>query len=303
MNMKRNMKTYGMCIGGVVLLIIAALLLPQIVFAVQDRYQITSTQVEKRNSLDVSQLNSVYEKEMNERMSNFAALSLQDITVTAIDYNMEDDLEVIEAILEQRWIEQLHYMTDYIFFETFQNALTVNLENCKKYIVYGNDYQEGVALMLWYIEMYVMDGEMKIRFLVDSETDSIYYLKITACDEQTDEIYYESSKATAAYGESYDESLYLLAESVSQSIGYYGEYYETGLDQQLETDSVSGYYASDWYTDVKVDSNQCIVTYPLFYGELSLDFLFEVTYGDNMNPDISMGIPAIGNLIPEMIQD
>lgn len=285
--MKKNMKTYGICIGGMLLLVAVALLLPQIVFTIQDRHRMISTEVEIRNSLTVSQVNSIYEKQMCNRMSKLAAMDLETANITAIDYDIREEAQIevlLERIFNQEWMEALNDMTLYSFGEMFEIGYK-DVKKCKKYIVYGNDYQEGVALMMWYFDLYMTEIHTRIRILVDSETDSIYYIKITASDEQID-------KGNIAYDTTIGrhELLHAMTEQILFYIDFYCTYYEGEKLEHL--------------AEINVVEQQCtIIKYPFSFGEISLDFLVQAVYGSGKNPDISIGISNIANLIPEMIQD
>lgn len=284
----KNVRIYGVCMSGLLLLVIAALFLPQVIFTIQDRYLMTGTEVEARRSLDVSQLNSLYEKQTHDRMSNFIHMDLQTATITSIDYDLMEDTEIeeqVRAILQQTWSAPLNVIKD------FTSDTSIIVQNCKKYIVYGNENENGVALMMWYYDIYLDALDSRMRLLVDSETDTIYYVKV-----MIDEGY--NMAAAKAYDYSYSIELIYL---IFYNLDYYNTYYEAELES-FRFDEESLKKGEVWYVDTESEDEGYTLHAALPYGELSVDFLFENIWRNDVNI-ISMGIHEIGNLVPEMIQD
>lgn len=295
---KRIKAIYGRCIVGMVLLIAIALFLPEVIFNIQDKYRMTNTEVEERDSLEISQLQQNYEMDTYTRMHNF--ISLEKKTVTSIDYQITANSELTDLLGSESikgWFEQLEVM-GYVIPYSFLDIL-----EWKKYIIYGEDYKDGVVLMMWYIDGYLIDNATRLQLLVDSETNTVYYLKVTARDTQTDKVYSaDGTTAVATYGEDRNEKLWILAELFMYSFEFYGTYYEADIDNIIEFQE-DNRYEEAWYTDLNADDEQLTASFPLPYGELNMVFQFQAAYGKGHNPDISMGIPAIGQLVPEMIQD
>lgn len=286
---KKNIKTYGICIGGMALLLSAAFFFPQIVFGIQDKYQITKTETEERSDFNISQLNATYEKQMYERMSNFVNLNMDFIKITGIDYEGENDTELdetLKSVFAQEWIGILNEMTLGIYGTTFETNAQ-NIQVCKKYVVCGEGEQDRIVLVMWYLDMYLSEENMRVQILIDTETDSIYYIKITdkTGRNQNISVDYESRK----------EFLGTLADMVPRYAQFYRDYYEAEIDDL----SIKEYVDAN----IEMDDREYVVTYALPYGEICLEFLFQASYVDGINPDISMGIPTVGNLIPEMMQD
>lgn len=286
---KKNMKIYVASIIGMFCLVILALFLPQIVFGIQDRYQMNNTKVEQRSSINISQINADYELEMYERMSNLLLLDLEKVTVAAIDYDRKDD-EELNALLERtlygEWIDILNNITIYFFNDALTKAF-IEVQDCKKYIVYGKDYQDGVALMMWYFDLYMKEADSRIRLLVDSETDSIYYIKITSYSGQNGKAS-ETTNAVTGYTTDKGTWFSTFVEILLMHMAYYSDYYK----------------ADDyWYIDSQWDDTNSMCKYSFAYGETTLEFQFSATDGEGIKPDIEMGITSIGNLIPEMMQN
>lgn len=284
----KNIRIYGSCMGGLLLLVIAALFLPQVIFTIQDRYLMAGTEVEARQSLDVSQLNSLYEKQTHDRMHNFIHMDLQTATITSIDHDLMEDTEIeeqVKAILQQEWSAPLNAIRG------FNSDTPIIVQNCKKYIVYGNENENGVALMMWYYDIYLDALDSRMRLLVDSETDTIYYVKVMINERY-------NMAATKGYDHSYSiEPIYI----VYYSLDYYNTYYEAELESFSGFDEESQKKGEVWDVTESDDEGYTLHA-ALPYGGLSVDFLFEDIWRNGVNI-ISMGIQEIGNLVPEMIQD
>lgn len=251
-----------------------------------------SMEVEERSSIDVSRINADYEKQMYERMSNLAVLDLETATVAAIDYEAKDDEEingVLEDVFTGEWISRFNEITCGVYGDVLINAF-LEIADCKKYIVYGEDYQDGVALMMWYFDIYMEECSARVRLLVDSETEDVYYIKVNFFEDQS--VYKEYTNVSANYVELYD----LFEENVLACIWYYSDYYESNWQQNSSA-------KEEWYSNVKMDVTQLDGSYALPYGKNSLDFQFISTAGEAWKPDTEMGIALIGELIPEMMQN
>lgn len=286
---KRTKSLYSVCIIAMILLVIAALFLPQIIFSIQDKYRMMNTEAKTRNSLDIAQLDLDYEQQLNERLNNFFGMS--DTTVTAIDYEFEDSEweNLVESIFYQEWFIVLinnSLVTDYIYAAQFWDMYTVNIQDSKKYIVYGKDYRDGIALMMWYLDIYMESPGIRIRLLVDTESNTIYYVKITS-DEKTDSI--------ATDGVIDKEYFYYLAEIIAKHYDFYYNYYEAD-EQYNEVEETRGIKS-------EVDDNILEVIFNLPYEHLNAEFLFRTEYKNGNYPDITVGFPAIGKKIPEIMQN
>lgn len=294
-----------LCAVGMLVLVIAALFLPQIIFEIQDKYRMANTEVESRESLDISQLNLSYEKQLSVRMSNF--LKANQKMVTGLDYEVtqgSDQEALLETILYQDWffllIEySINAGIDY-YGEIFGYDIASNVQECRRYIVYGSNYER--MLMMWYFDIYLTDVDTRIQLAVDSETETIYYMKVSYDGPQV-----KKTEFTEAYYSMYD---YIMSY-----IDFYYYYYEADDGLNAETDRntdtwdeavnvTAGMEEGEQYdAGVVMDENQYKVEIALPYGETSMTFLFQTVFGDDVYPDIIMGIREIGELIPEMMQD
>lgn len=315
MKKKESGKIYKLYVGFLVLFVVIALLLPQFVFKVQDSYWMTRTQVDARSNVDISQLHSFYEEQMYDRMSNFASMNVNSLTVTAIEHDIEEEefWEILERIFYQDWMTLvlINTLSAYEPYGTFWKD-SLEIQNCRKYIVYGDDFEAGVALMMWYFDIYIIDEDIRIRLLADTETDSMYYIKITTNDKQNDVTDYDAKKgnvaydmdtSSEAYGKEKIEQLSMWAEQFHYLSDYYVDYYESERDDTKGDLYENPGDVKELYGNVEITEDRCMVEFPLRYEHVSLNFLFQVIYRNEVDLDFCMGIPAIGELIPEMIQD
>lgn len=304
-----KIKTYGLYMAGMVLLVVGSIFLPQAVFLMQDRYQMESTEVKVRNSLNTSQINISYEEKMYERMKNLTTMNLNSAIVTVVEPDFETDAEMmdlLESILAQEWITMFYAVLLNYGMEV-ELPFPLEILECKKYMVYNEDYQEGIALMMWYFDLYIPDTDLRIRLLADSETNSIYYIKLEEAPESdyksdknmTKEVYDTQAKTVVGFYRAENiKTLYEVAGQFQYFMMYYGSYYEA------EMESLEGFEEGELgCAGIKEDDEQYTVFCMFPYGEISMEFRLMILYENGDFPEFSMGIPIIANLIPEMIQD
>lgn len=283
---------------GMGLLIMISLFLPQILFAIQDAYRMKNTETQARSKLDVVEWNAAYEKQLSTRLTNL--LNMQDRTITAIEYEFlleSEQGELLSEIFYEEWFGVLYnhvVMTNYVYTDDFDVALSFMVQDCKKYLVHGKDYQDGVALMMWYFDLYLTPVDTRIQILVDAETDTLYYVKITA-EEGKD--YLKENK----FDKQRMEQLYYCAESIPYYFSFYYDYYEA--DAAVLYSDYGTYDEIPWFVERKIEDSYCEVVFPLYYGELNTEFWFRAELGKGAYPDLIIGLPIIGELIPEMLQN
>lgn len=320
MKNRKKMKQYGLCMGGMFLLVVAALFLPQIVFSMQDKYQMENTKVQTRSSLNISQLSTLYEEQTYLRMKNLVGMDPDSAIVTSMEHEFETDAQVqalLENIFSQEWTFLIQWGILSHYGIEFDKGLAMELSECKKYILYQEDYEKGVALMMWYFDLYMTDTGVRIRLLADSETSHIYYMKITA-DGLNSSLGNDTAANTAVYTDdgkkvvSYysginKELLYKIVDEFPMYLEYYGTYYEANEEGLPEYAENGGWNIDTGYVeaDEEIGDGEYHISYWLSYGEVNLEFWFQVAYSDNNTPfpDIAIGIPVIAGRIPEMMQN
>ncbi len=291
-------KIYGIYGLGMVLLVVAALILPQFIFSMQDRYQMSNTEMETRSSLLDEQRNLPYETQTSVRMNNLASMDLSVATITSIGYDVKKDPQLMQQlgqIFQQEWITRLDEMTWYRLHDVWEEMVPEKIQNCKKYIVYEKENREGVVLMMWYLDLYVEETEVRVRLLVDSEMDTIYYVKVTGTEGQSQNLYDGYTYETAWY-----EILYVWTDRVMEYMPFYDSYYDAEI-KVIEKE----YWDSEdtWHINARFYADQYIITFPLLYEDANLEFLFQIAGSYGVYPSVTVGITTIGSLIPEMMQE
>lgn len=302
--------SYGICAVGLVFVVVTAFLVPQFVFAVQDQYRTRNTQVKERGDLDVTKLNLKYERLLKVRMKNFAEVSKY--FVTAVDYEISDTAE-LQSVLDGIMYDDGFYIL--YNWETFSEEIlgetiaTEDVKVWKKYIIYSGDIEEGIALIVWYLDFYIGDNK-RVRIVKDAETGTFYYCKITLEPENQVEhrklVEMETSENIAF--ETTASNWYVFDK---EAMIYYRLYYEANLEK---TSNLSVSEGSTYESDYN-GKNYINFTFRLDYKEASLDFILKVADSvvDPKNPDtdafkqvfpdVEIGILQIGELIPEMVQE
>lgn len=314
-NDKTHCKWYYICALGMAAVIVFSLFGPQLAFDVQDYYRASDTEVKRRELPDVAKLNMGYEKDVHTRMNRFAQKNHYYTAV--IEYDSALDEETIDSLLrimsqEIFWIFLDGGLLPDIYTEVYDSDF--KLTELKKYIIYGDDFNDGVGLMAWYFDKTISDG-IRIQCLADVETDTVYYLKVST----------ENIDKNADYSESMEvwkESIYDLEWVDWEWSNYWNRYYETLLYQQVEEkgelysheinseikkkESMGLIDESDieemeeTFTEysVEADGESIIITLPLSYEDGQLHFRFCISSFAE-NPNLTVGISEIRELIPE----
>lgn len=316
MRMRRAGKAYAACLTGMIVLMIAALLGPQIAFAVQDHYHVSGTEVKAREKLDVSKLNMTYEKDLYTRMSRFAQGG--PYYATLIDSELPGDYSEIRNVIATSltrspiWmmVENSMLTDDILFYDTMSSD---NILKWEKYIIFGDDFRNGVSLMVRYIDYRTGDGT-EVQLVSDVETDTLYYIKVTVGDSAG-----ETSQKTDKNWPNRD--LDVVMQDFEPFCQYYSqlcvEYYDTEEYRRMQAAAeanvdgfaeiaiydASGEIPAGETSSLVVDQGDGRFSLKLGYGDEYLDYSFQLTRrGGNYYPDITAGIVQIGELIPELSQ-
>lgn len=296
MKNKKNVTLYGVCICGMMLLILTAIFLPQEILRLQDHYRTNRTETEVRESPDMSNVTSLYERNIHDRMKNFASMDKASATVAYIDYDMgaEEEMQtLLQNIFSQGWCAWVPQTVMYELYGVDLIHAEKQLSSCQKYIVYGNDYQESIALIMWYLDLYIEKENVRVQLVVDAETSSIYYMKITnryqdAVIDGNVSMYDASGEVVEKYGTEGMKKMRL--DMLTEIMTYFGDRYAT-------------YYDAQQKGDMSIDTQNNSLQFLLDYEESSLDFAVQFTSGSLYESCICVGIPEIGDLVFEMIQD
>lgn len=312
--MKRKIiGTYVGSVSGLVILIILAVFSPQLFFLVQDNYQIGKIDVINRDVTEIFTTQTAYYTDTYARLSNLAEVGLGNIAISTIESNMdiEQFYEIKDNIRTQMYMEILMDMVPDTFGDALDYISVDNMELCKCYIIYGEDYTEGVLLMFWYMKIYLPSVNSYMELVIDSETYTIYYVAVNAEADISYQVEYEVS-ADSAKDVYYtgivleeevmeQEEKMLMSEDIQRAADLLPRYLE---DFFYSYYGVYGYRQENSYNMV-IGEEAVTIACPLIYGDSNYNFndaksLFFRAYveeGYGEGPDISIGIPIIRHFV------
>ncbi len=156
-------------------LIVFAFFAPETVFALQDSVRCGEPVLREQESLDVAAfgVNYEYEDSLYRRLQRFAGeyAGGKRFFVAAQELEPNDDLEYFlnsERGFYQSGIEMLTSLR--ILPEDFWGY---EPREWKQYVIYGDDFAQGVNFIIWYLELGNESGPV-VRLLLDAETGSVY---------------------------------------------------------------------------------------------------------------------------------
>lgn len=312
--MKRRYKFYFICISGLLILIAAAFLVPQLIFAAQDSFRERNISLGKRENLDITKLNLTYEKSLSKRMTSFSQGIAQGkkYYVAATSYSVGDDYADNEELnnIAQNMIYQniiillvnWGYAPEDILNGWDYETIT---QSWKRYVIYDEDFQNGAALMAWYMD-WQFAGGIRLRLLADTETGTIYFAKADYPEEMKN--YMQDCMADITF--SVDYAYYLdniinvdyETDKANQSSEYwkesvmYGELYgkeNQNINYDAEIEQVI-MQREEFFKNYEPQEN--VLEVPLSYGGNVLNFKMEYLEKENQ---LVVGIAEIGRLIPD----
>ena len=299
---------------GLILLVACALFLPNILFRLKDRYLWKDTVLESREPVDVTILSSSYEPDLYERMYHFAQglaagteyyASVQELEITADLYDrLQGESGLRQNFLYKFFVNEL--LNESIFWD-------YTIDTWKQYVIYNDNYTQGVDFILWYLEFTVPPGE-KVKLLIDAEDMTLYGIRTegNVLLEQTDRLVrwgsgeYPLYEYLASTGYELPDFWNLISyhyaaltkedlERYYKQLEYYGYVY-TKIPDSAATESITNTRIS-----ISSDGNRFDLDIP--YGEHSLTFCMEHMSDDSGNhyhyPQLTLGIEPIYKLIPE----
>ena len=304
--MKRRHLVYVICISGLLILIAAAFLVPQLIFATQDNFRERNISLENRGNMDITKLNLTYEKSLSKRMTSFSQGIAQGkkYYVAATGYevgegmaNEEDLYDIVQSITYQDIMSLLLDM-GYVWYDSKGWDIESDMQAWKRYVIYDEDFQNGAALMAWYMEWQLERGDI-LRVLADTETGILYFAQIDCSKEMKKNIRIMVSDITLSSSNAYSIDCIINRDYETDKVNQQNEYGE----EQLEGDSVSKVYNAEMSIISEMEQfveefepEEYVLEIPLSYGGNVLNFRLEYLEQENR---IEMGITEIGELIPE----
>ncbi len=306
-------------------LLIAASYTPQMIFQIQDSFLCNNTIIDKRESMDVESLSVTYEKSLGRRMKVFAEgvmagenyyATFQTLSDSQEVYNyMESDMGMFQDLMLFLWD------MEWVPYSFFKMEFFVN--QWKQYVIYSDNYAEGVNFILWYIELQDKEG-IVMKLLADAETGTIYAFKTennhynakTEFRPYDDETLFEYWNFLANYYEalSFETDDELVQELMK-------EYEMIKMNEQSAAYAINGNaYVYDWNIgqekELMLRDNAGFqrkrneMNFILPYGEASLDVCIildkDSVFDDTMgiiyyfvSPNVTIGVRQIYEIIPE----
>lgn len=179
--LQRRLLLYAAGAFAAVLLVVGAFLTPRIVFAVQDDLRCGKVELEELERMDITSFNTGYEQEVYQRLLRFAQGLAEGQQYYVAVKELEPTSEIMDYLISERglyqegiifWLQQDHIPAE---------ALDYNLIQWKQYVIYGDDFSEGVNFLLWYIEL-GNPGTPVLKLLMDAETGSVYAVSMERKD-------------------------------------------------------------------------------------------------------------------------
>ncbi len=180
----RRSKQYFVAPLVIASVVVTAFFTPQIMFRIQDSVLHRKTEWSRQERMDVEALSSSYEKNIFQRMLNFAeGLALGDsFYVTSRNLAAGGDTAELEEYLKSGYLNEGigQYAASWDLISLYALEFGYTLSQWKQYVVYSDNYTKGVNFILWFIELVCEDG-ITVRLLTDAETGMLYALKIQGC--------------------------------------------------------------------------------------------------------------------------
>lgn len=301
----KRIKTYGPFVLGIFILLWVALLLPQMVFKVQDGYHFQGKNGESWEFSDNKLVSAGYERDMYLRMSVFAGKNPEDLTISAISYggkNVDEVVALLERVFASEWMGTINEMTKGMYYDFLRETSTVTIRDCKKYVVYENTSLENILLLMWYLDIYVVGYDTSVRLLIDAETESVYYIAISGEGEGMEVKESIDKEVTATYVEYDAFSGYEICSLALQYIPFFNFYYASGMEELEGFPEEVWSDDKPWYVTRREQKGAWGASVVMPYGNLSTNFEVEMALGRNRWLDFRAGVEMICDIVPEMTQ-
>jgi hypothetical protein len=163
-------------------LLAAAFFVPQLVFQVQDGVDTSGYQFESMQVQDVTWLDNAYETSLYNRLSRLAKEESEGKGLYVAGQDMEADQGLYTFLLSEEGLYQdsITFWTDtdvipYFFRSQF------DITTRRQYVIYSDDYANGVDFILWYLELYAPNGAV-LKLLMDADDGAVYGIRVSYGD-------------------------------------------------------------------------------------------------------------------------
>lgn len=312
---KGSSKAYAAACLGVMALLLCAFYLPQLLFQARDNVLCSDTVLSERESVDVL-IGDSYELSLHNRMYNFAEGLAKGVSYYVSEQDMEVDEELYDRLngLELDTIEVL--MNFHLITPSFTKYFMIRQR--KQYVIYSDDYAQGVNFIIWYLELAGPSGE-RLELLIDAETSTIYGIKAEKNGLMTQgEIdswqYYLYGGSLASYLQNSGLEIinqlwfYLAMEFEAISMSEFQTIYAFGQgylsDYEIESEERFRQMAvlseGEW-----LDENNLVFSLPYeeYLLTLKLQMTLEASQSTCLYHDVFYGIESICRMIPEFMEE
>ena len=298
----RGGRLYAVCAACLAGLVCYALFLPQIVFQYQDRNICSGTALAAREDVNIALLNAKSEMSLYDRMESFAEglangreyyVSVHDMSPTSDESAYQKLYEDTYSMLPADMIYTiLSLRSDSIAHALFNDDLQI--EDWKQYVIYSDDYAEGVNFIIWYLKINCYEGQT-MELLIDAQDHTLYGVK-TGYHETTALHPSASGQEISSYEFFYkrtEEMHEELSELINELWLYlYYNYAEMTDEQQLADPQPEWDFSADDTLNLYMP-----------YGEYRLNACWRTLYftqettGSSL-PAVAFGFEEICRLIP-----
>lgn len=163
------------CLGaiGLIALINTAFLIPKLMFELQDNLRCGKIVLAEAEEMDITSFNTGYDKNLYQRLFRFAMKLKEGQQFYVASQEVEDTSEMEAFLKSERGLYQETFL---VWVENGlipDDVLLYPITKCKKYVIYGNDFSDGVNFILWYVEL-GNEGQTSLKLLIDAETEEFY---------------------------------------------------------------------------------------------------------------------------------
>lgn len=214
------------------LMLMAAAFLPWFFFSVQDSLRLSSTQVQTREGVEIEQLNIPYETSVAKRLGHFAAKT-EGYFVTGTDYPYSaEEYAMLEELLYG------DYMMNLVSLGVLPDSVLMgyDISGLKKYVVYNEELDNGVAFMTWYAALSLSGGD-GLELLWDVKTGTVYCVRYRKGIEIPEKLEKETEEQNQAFA-GFDNQREIYRKEVKEV---------TELSQAVYLFDELDYFFTDYY--------------------------------------------------------
>lgn len=297
-----------------------AILTPQILFRVKDQIMFKNTELGRMENTDMELIGGSYEKSMHLRMLRFAKGLAAGERFYAASKNLELTQELTNYLYSDKGLyqESMFALMNLELVQAYfwENGCTVN--QWKQYVVYSDNYGEGICFLLWYIELQCAEDSMLAKLLVDGETGALYGIKVegnhTVTAQESDmggyrnvlyeELFYNDDMCRELL--SYLMTCY-EAQSWEELYKYISEeriYYDGTVDNRKLEELIGNgaYERADDMLSIMLPYEDAFLEFRIGIGGVNVNLEYDAKWGYEsviMYPNLTAGIRQLYQMIPE----